>query len=431
MNIHTVGVGESLWLISQRYNIPYQSIAAANAIPPPYNLVVGQSLFIPQAMQTHVVRRGESLWSIARLYNSSVETIRSVNNIPESGIIYPGQVLVIPVQSKQYGQIQVNAYIEPTGNTTVDLNNLEEEAAPHLTYLSIFSYRVLENGSLIPPQNDNELIAAAKSRGIALLMVITNFRGGTFDTALADVILKDTGTQDVLISNILSTMKQKGFTGLNIDFERVPPEDRDLYTEFVKKVRDRIKPEGYNISVALAPKTSATQVGAWYEAHDYGGLGSVADFAILMTYEWGWSGGPPLPVAPINEVRKVLDYAVSVIPRNKIMMGIPLYGYDWVLPYNPKNQFARRISPLQAVERALQFGSRIQYDTVAQSPFYRYYDANGTEHIVWFEDSRSIYAKFRMVHEYNLLGISYWVLGSRFPQNWLILEDLFNVQKLI
>ena len=112
----------------------------------------------------------------------------------------------------------------------------------------------------------------------------------------------------------------------------------------------------------------------------------MADFVIIMTYEWGWSGGPPLPVAPINEVQRVLDYAVTVIKRKKIMMGMPLYGYDWALPYNPrKNQFARRISPYNAVQRALSVGAKIEYDVKAQSPYFTYYDSNQQEHIVWFK----------------------------------------------
>lgn len=431
MFIHTVAPGDSLWSISQRYGIPFQSIAAANEISPPYMLVLGQNLFIPQVTQRHVVRSGETLFSIAAQYNSSVEAIRAVNNIPPSGIIMPGQVLVIPAQSKRYGTIQVNAYIEPTGNASTDVSIFEEEAAPHLTFLSIFSYRVQENGSLIPPPEDTSLIAAARQRQVAPLMVITNFRGGTFDSSLADVILKDTGVQDALINNVLSTMREKGFFGLNVDFERVPPEDRDLYTTFLRRVRDKIRPEGYELSVALAPKQSATQVGAWYEAHDYGAIGSIADFVILMTYEWGWSGGPPMAVAPINEVRKVLNYAVTVIRRDKIMMGMPLYGYDWVLPYNPKGQFARRVSPVEAVQRALNNGARIQYDETAQSPYFRYFDANGTEHIVWFEDAKSALAKFRLVNEYGLRGVSYWVLGSSFPQIWLVQEDLFYAQRVI
>lgn len=428
--IHTVIPGQSLWRISQIYKVPYQTIAQANGLIAPYNLVVGESLYIPRIAQRHVVRAGETLWTISRNFNVSIDALMDVNQIPASQIVYPGQVLIIPAESHILGTIESNAYSEPSGAVeketaaVTDVNN-------YLTYLSLFSYRVQEDGSLIPPPNDQTIINAARAGRAAPLMCVTNFRGGTFDTDLASAILTNSAVQDVLINNILQTLDNKNFYGLNVDFERVSPSERDLYTAFIKKLRDRIKPDGYVLSTALAPKISATQIGAWYEAHDYGAHGTLTDFVILMTYEWGWSGGPPLPVAPINQVRKVLNYAVTVIPRNKIMMGIPLYGYDWILPYVPGARFARRVSPVQAVQLARRYNARIQYDPTAQSPYFRYYDNNKQQHIVWFEDPRSILAKFRVVKEYGLRGVSYWVLGSDFPQNWLMLANYFNIKKVI
>ncbi len=110
---------------------------------------------------------------------------------------------------------------------------------------------------------------------------------------------------------------------------------------------------------------------------------------------------------------------------------MPLYGYNWILPFSPANGYARRVSPLEAVQNALTYNAAIQYDQKAQSPFYTYYDINGIEHIVWFEDARSVLAKFTVAHQYGLRGVSYWVLGAEFPQNWLVLADLFNIRKLI
>lgn len=428
--IHTVQPGESLWKISREHNIPYQSIAQANGIKPPYTLVIGENLYIPAVEKRHVVRRGESLWSISQLYDVSIDSLMDVNRIPPSQIIYPGQVLIIPAESNTFGTIEVNAYLEPYGPPEQEVRIIND-VNDYLTYLSLFSYRIQEDGSIIPLANDQILINTARRGTVAPLMVLTNFRGGTFDTELADAILKSSQLQETLINNIVTTLRTKNFSGLNVDFERVSPSSRDLYTGFLIKLRDRIKPLGYSLSVALAPKQSAAQIGAWYEAHDYGAIGSIADFVIIMTYEWGWSGGPPLAVAPINQVRKVLNYAVTVIPRRKIMMGIPLYGYDWTLPYVPGGQFARRISPVQAVERAARYGSIIRFDSEAQSPYYYYYDERGNRHVVWFEDAKSVLAKFRLVRDYGLRGVSYWVLGSDFPQNWLLLEELFNIRTVI
>lgn len=183
------------------------------------------------------------------------------------------------------------------------------------------------------------------------------------------------------------------------------------------------------MSTALAPKTSATQKGRWYEAHDYRAHGQIVDFVVIMTYEWGYSGGPPMAVSPIGPVRQVIEYAISEMPASKIMMGQNLYGYDWTLPYVPGGPYARAISPQQAIRLAAQYNVAIEYDTKAQAPHFRYRDENGKEHEVWFEDARSIQAKFDLVKELGLRGISYWKLGLDFPQNWLLLTDNFTVVK--
>lgn len=165
-------------------------------------------------------------------------------------------------------------------------------------------------------------------------------------------------------------------------------------------------------------------------AHDYKTIGDIVDFVIIMTYEWGWSGGPPMAVAPVNEVEKVIRYAVSVIDPKKIMMGIPYYGYDWTLPYTPGGEFAESIGNVEAIDRARRYGSEIKYDIKSKSPYYTYLDQNGREHVVWFEDVRSIERKADLVRRYGLKGVSYWALGRPFPQNWEALDRLFKIKKL-
>ena len=182
------------------------------------------------------------------------------------------------------------------------------------------------------------------------------------------------------------------------------------------------------MSTALAPKTSAEQEGLWYEAHDYRAHGEIVDFVVIMTYEWGYSGGPAMPVSPIGPVRKVIEYALTEMPAEKIMMGQNLYGYDWTLPF-VEGTVARAVSPQQAIELAAQYNVPIQYDYEAQAPFFSYWDEEGKQHEVWFEDARSIQAKFNLIKELNLRGISYWKLGLSFPQNWLLITENFNVRK--
>jgi spore germination protein len=232
-----------------------------------------------------------------------------------------------------------------------------------------------------------------------------------------------------LLDNIIQIMQEKGYVGLNIDFEYIYQQDKENYNEFLRRVVSRLHPLGYSVSTAVAPKYYREQKGLLYEAHDYAAHGEIVDFVVIMTYEWGWSGGPPMAVAPISEVRKVIQYALTEIPNDKIMMGMPLYGYDWTLPYVKGGAWARTLSPQAAVQRAAQYGAAIQFDEKAQSPFYKYHDEQGKEHIVWFEDARSVQAKYDLVNELNLRGVSYWVLGNPFPQNWLVLADNFRIQK--
>ena len=149
-----------------------------------------------------------------------------------------------------------------------------------------------------------------------------------------------------------------------------------------------------------------------------------------MTYEWGYRFGPPQAISPLNQIKRVLDYAVTVIPRDKIFFGFQIYARDWLLPH-AEGQEAETFSQQEALRRAIESGATIQYDTVAQSPYFRYTDAQGRYHEVWFEDARSAQAKFDLVKDYHLRGISYWVLGYPYSQNWLLLEDNFTIRKRV
>ncbi|MFA5528179.1 MAG: glycosyl hydrolase family 18 protein, partial [Peptostreptococcales bacterium] len=242
--------------------------------------------------------------------------------------------------------------------------------------------------------------------------------------------LTDPALQETLLTNIINIMVGKDYMGLNIDFENVLPEDRENYNNFVQLAVDRLHPRGFFVSTALAPKVSADQPGLLYEAHDYEAHGRIADFVILMTYEWGYRRGAPQAVSPLNQIRRVLDYAVTVIPREKIFFGFQIYARDWIIPH-VEGQEARTISMQEAIRIGTNYGTVIQYDATTQSPFFRYRDEQGRMHEVWFEDARSAQAKFDTVKEYDLGGISYWALGYPFPQNWVLLEDNFTVKKLL
>ena len=152
-------------------------------------------------------------------------------------------------------------------------------------------------------------------------------------------------------------------------------------------------------------------------------LTEVGSFAKSMS-------GPAMAVAPLDKVRQVLDYATQAIPAGHILMGMPNYGYDWTLPF-AQGTAARSLSSVDAVTLAGQVGAGIQYDQAAQSPFFRYYDKDGRQHEVWFEDARSLRAKYGLVNEYGLAGVSFWNLNNPFHTNFIVLESMFSVEKVL
>ncbi|MCU6711235.1 glycosyl hydrolase family 18 protein [Paenibacillus sp. J5C_2022] len=427
MQIHTVKKGDSLWALSQRYGVPLEHIFDANGLTDQSPIVIGQAIIIPTDSDTvtHKVLVGESLWIISQRYGVSMQELAKANGIRNPAQISTGQVLTIPRAEKPI--IEVNAYTEKMDEAGV---KLVDEVGDYLTYISLFSYRVRIDGSMTP-LNDAAVIAEAYDKRVAPMMVITNYEGGTFNSDIAHAVLSNPAVQTNLIGNILQVMNTRGYKALNVDFEYVLPGDKQNYNDFLQRLVDALHPSGYLVSTALAPKVSADQPGTLYQGKDYEAHGRIADFVVLMTYEWGWSGGPPRAVAPLNEVVKVLNYAVTVIPPEKILMGMPLYGYDWTLPYVQGGRWAPTVSPHEAVARAAKYGADIRYDEPAQSPYYNYYDEEGKEHVVWFEDARSVQAKFDIVKSYKLRGVSYWVLGVSFPQNWFVLGENFTIKKLV
>lgn len=426
MQIHVVQPNQTLTQIAQIYGSSVADITEANELPNPNNLVVGQAMVIPIVGSFYFVQPGDSLWSISRRFGISVQELARINGITVNQPLSVGFRLYIPPRPKTSAEF--NAYVEPRGNTVAPaLETAAREAAPYLTYLAPFSFQALRDGSLKEPLLNN-FPAIAEANNNTLMMVITNQENDQFSDELGRILLNDIAVQDKFLNNIVTTAKKYGFRDIHFDFEFLRPADREAYNRFLRKARDRFKQEGWLISTALAPKTSAAQTGAWYTAHDYKAHGEIVDFVVIMTYEWGYSGGPAQAVSPIGPVRQVLEYAITEMPPGKIMMGQNLYGYDWTLPF-VQGSIARAVSPQQAIQLAAENNVPIQYNTRAQAPTFKYTAADGKQHEVWFEDARSIQAKFDLIKELKLRGMSYWKLGLSFPQNWLLIQENFNVVK--
>ncbi|OLP62995.1 Spore germination protein YaaH [Bacillus pumilus] len=427
IQIYVVKRGDTLSAIAMRYKTTASEIIRTNEIETPNDLVIGQTIVIPIRGQFYEVKQNDTLYKIGQRFQVSVAELARVNRIQPEAILPIRFLLYIPERPKR--DILSKAYIEPRGNqVSENLKQAAREASPYLTFLGAFSFQAQRDGTLREPPLDQLPQIAAQSQ-TELSMVVTNLEDEKFSDELGRILLTNQSVKTTFLNEIVRVAKKYQFKEIHFDFEYLRPADKDAYIQFLREATARFHQEGWMISAALAPKTSSEQKGKWYEAHDYEAIGNIVDQVVLMTYEWGYSGGPAQAVSPIGPVRQVIEYALTVMPANKIMMGQNLYGYDWTLPYVQGGPFAKAISPQQAIAIARDHNVSILYDETAQAPYFRYTDDNNKQHEVWFEDARSIQAKFNLIKELNINGIAYWKLGLSFPQNWLLLSDQFNIEK--
>lgn len=381
-------------------------------------------------MVIYTVKSGDSIDAIAAGYGISTDSIIYNNQLTYPYRLAIGQALLLSVPgASDTTDSPGKRTIVSGGYAYPFINRLTlSETLPYLSDLFIFSYGFTTTGELIPPTlDDTWMIALADEFQVSPILTLTPFGpDGMFNNYLITVMVNNMEVQQTLIANILDTIAQKGFRGVDIDFEYILAEDRVPFAEFVANMRTAVNAAGYPVSVALAPKTSDNQPGLLYGGKDYALLGEAADSVLLMTYEWGYTYGPPMAVAPVNKVREVVDYAITRIPVEKINLGIPNYGYDWPLPYERGVTKARTISNTQAVEIAIENNAVIEFDQVAMSPHFTY-ERDGIAHEVWFEDVRSLREKFSLVQEYNLRGVGYWQIMNLFRANWLLLADTFYI----
>lgn len=378
-------------------------------------------------MEIYVVKPGDTVDSIAQANGVPVDTILYNNQIEYPYELAIGQALLLSKESPagERKTVETNGYAYPFISEEV-----LDQTLPYLTELSVFSYGFTTEGDLLFPQlDDTFMIRAAYENGTYPVLTLTPFGpDGMFSNYLINRIVNDMAAQERLIFQLGETVIEKGFQGVDIDFEYILAEDRVAFADFVRNVRIAMNEIGCFVSVALAPKTSDDQQGVVYVGKDYALLGEAADKVLLMTYEWGYTYGPPMAVAPLNKVREVVEYAVTRIPAYKINLGIPNYGYDWTLPYVRGETAATTIGNIEAVQIAIANSAQIQFDPIAMSPYFRY-EKDGLEHEVWFEDVRSMEAKFNLVQEFNLRGMGYWQIMKLFMANWLLLADRFRIRK--
>ena len=424
MVIYTVKPGDTVNALAAEYGLAPEQIISDNGLAPDGLLVVGQSLVFLFPEEIYTASGGETVNEIAGRYGVSTRTLYR-NNYFLNGrpTLEAGDRVVIRYEDASRDTAFLGGYAyDFIGQSLLD------SVVSYMTYLMPFTYGFSADGELVAPE-DSRLIQTAVRYGTRPLMHLSTLTpGGYFSNEAAHELFANPEAIERLKQNILENIRAKGYVGLDVDFEYLFAEDKDSYVAFIAGTTALLNENGYFCVVALPPKTSDEQMGLLYEGIDYAALGEAANICFVMTYEWGYRLGPPMAVAPIGSVRRVVEYARSRIPAEKLILGISNYGYDWTLPYVRGESVAPSLSTVEAVALALERGAEIQFDEQAASPYFYYTDENGREHVVWFEDARSYQEKVNLIKEYSLAGGFIWDLMRRNPQGFVTLNALLDVE---
>jgi spore germination protein YaaH len=346
---------------------------------------------------------GTKYWYFVRAYNSYGTSPDSSHiNLTTTQAAPTSKKLILGFATYYYSG-DASSYNTMTANTST-----LDEIATH-TYTTDGSGNI----SGLVPSNQ---ITYANSNNIKTLAMVAN----NFDGVIAKILLESSTNRQALINNILNAVKTNGYKGVNIDLEGVYYYDRGYLTTFMSELYSTLHPQGFYVSMAVPAKTSDSPTASWSGAYDYTALASYADQIILMAYDEHYPGGTPGAIASIGWVENVIKYAVTAIPREKLLLGTAAYGYDW-------SSIGTKAYGITGIYNlASTYGTSIKWDSVSQSPYFTYTDVSNINHTVWFENAQSLNYKLDLVNSYNLAGIGIWRLGLENSDYWTSIKTKFN-----
>ncbi len=298
--------------------------------------------------------------------------------------------------------------------------------APYLTAVSADVYSVQFDGT-ITGGDDFGVIAVCKARGIEVYACVSNYNTDPdvdgFDAELAHAAIVT--HRDAVIARLVALVASGGYDGVNIDFENLAfsrdiDDDRAAFTAFIHELATQLHALGLKLAISVPGKTEDSIDDDWSYPFDYAALGEDADLFQLMTYDQHGPWSEPGPVSGADWVEDCVAYAVSLVDPAKLLVGLPVYGYDWDLTDSDPESWtfsATSFSWGGIAALLARPGATEGCDTASQSPFVTYTE-HGHRHEAWFENAASLRAKTALIAEYDLAGFSMWSLGQEDEAFW-------------
>ncbi len=282
--------------------------------------------------------------------------------------------------------------------------------------VSPFWYESRDDGRVVsyPKPERPEVIARLRDLDLKIIPTIRSF-----DATVTSSVITDDAKSREHIARIVKLVVTKGYDGIDIDYESIHPDDRKSFSSFIAKLGEALRANNKILVTTVYAKTAFPGSPGSSYGHDYRPIGAGSDYVRIMGYDQHYPGGPPGPIASLEWIESVLTYAVEKIPRDKVILGVPAFGYDW--PADGGR--ASSILLDDAVQLAASYDSTIHRNFQARSPYFSYESEAGA-HVVWFEDYESLQAKIELAQKLGIAGISIWRLGPQNPEILSLLDDL-------
>jgi spore germination protein YaaH len=299
---------------------------------------------------------------------------------------------------------------------------------PDVSEVSPWMYALDADGDIVNqygPEQAGSMttsLAALRRSGLRIVPTVANVSDGDFSYQPIARILHDPELTTKHIAAIVALVEQQNYPGIDIDYENLHSGDRQVFTDFVTQLAEALHAHGRTLSVTLFAKATDAGYDQRNVAQDYAAIGKAADEVRLMGYDYHWASSAPGPIAPVDWIRDVLNYAKSQISPLKIVLGIPMYGYDWV------GKKGTPVAWLQAFRLANQYHATMRFDLASQTPWFEYTDPKGQVHHVWFENAASATAKLDVAQGSGIGGVYLWLYGYEDTDVWSALHQTFPVQ---
>ncbi|NLB88386.1 MAG: hypothetical protein GX790_04050, partial [Syntrophomonadaceae bacterium] len=279
------------------------------------------------------------------------------------------------------------------------------------THVSFRWFATNANGDIFYEYQDNfgEILKFTKEKGIKAHASVV-----LMDKTALHNLLSNPNNRARFISNIQYIVKRDGYDGVDIDFEFIDPKDGPYFTLFLKELKAALGKD-IPLSVAVFARTGSEK---WATPYEYEKIGQIVDKVIVMAYDYSYSTSKPGPVAPLWWVDQVAKYMSTTIPKEKVLLGLPTYGYDW----SSAGGKATTVTAPRLAATKQKYKLTESFDETSMSPYYTYYDNKGNYHQIWMENERSLNAKLKVANQYGLGGISFWRIGNGFTDLYNLIE---------